>query len=132
MGNDLLDLIGIGSIGYFSSSYFFSTRLALCPPKPRELDMAYRSSALPALVGHDVQIAFRVRGTVVDGSRNKAVLKCPGGDDHLDGTCRTQQMTGHRLGGARCRLSRWPPKPPSLPLSRTCRCRDVGLATALV
>ena len=57
-------------------------------------------SALPALVGNDIQVAGLVGDLIVDGSRHKAVVEAQGRDDGLHRAGSAQHMARHGLGGA--------------------------------
>ena len=57
-----------------------------------------------ALVGHHIQIAVRVRGLIVDGGGEEAVLQAQGGEDGFHGAGGSQHMSGHGLGGAHGQL----------------------------
>ena len=49
---------------------------------------------------HQVQIALIIRVVQVDGGRRHLIAQRQYRDDRLDGAGGTQQVTGHRLGGA--------------------------------
>ena len=73
---------------------------ALVPPKPNELERAYSTSALRALVGHVIEIASRVGMLVIDGRRQNLIAQGEHADARFEAAGAAQQMAGHGLGGA--------------------------------
>ena len=60
----------------------------------------------PGPVRHDIQITVGIRGGVVDRGGHDAVLQRQHASHRFDATGATQQVTGHRFGGAHRNLQR--------------------------
>ena len=92
---------------YFAVPTAPITTHALCPPKPKLLEMARRTRAARAVVRHVVEVAVRVGRFVVDRRMHDAVAECVSAEA-ISSTPprRAQQVADHALGAADGELAR--------------------------
>ncbi len=80
--------------------------VALVPPKPKELDSAARIGIGARDVRHEVEVALRIAVDQVRRGRRDLVADREHREHRLDAARRTEQVAGHRLGGAHGQLVR--------------------------
>ena len=78
---------------------FFATRVALCPPKPKELLTIAFHRHLASRVGHVIQVALRVGDLIINRWRHDIRLQGFGANNHLHSARSSQHMAGRSFGG---------------------------------